>query len=272
MKPAILKSIAVITVLAMSISLPLAAQESVSSPTHYYVTNLGTLGGSASNGYGGVNNRGWVTGDANLAGDQTEHAFLWRDGVMTDLGTLGGLNSSVSTPVKDDKGQVVGAAQSATEDPLGEFWGAAYFCTAASCEGWQNLQLGFIWQDGLMTELPPIGGKNSEAFGVNNLGQVVGMAETATQDPNCIPPQVLDFEAVIWGPTPGQIQELPVLPGDSIGAALAINDKGQVVGLSGMCAVPTSFAPGVHAVLWEGHSDLPWRLWRGDEQQCSRHQ
>ena len=42
-----------------------------------------------------------------------------------------------------------------------------------------------------------------------------------------------------------------MLPGDSIAAALAINDKGQVVGLSGICVVPTSFAPGVHAVLWQ---------------------
>lgn len=255
MKAAPLKSIAAITALAtLPISLQLAAQDVPAPNTsqiRYSVISLGTLGGSASNGYGGANDRGWVTGDANLAGDQTEHAFLWRDGVMTDLGTLGGPNSSVPTPVKDDKGLIVGAAQSATVDPLGEFWGAAYFCTANNCQGWQNLQLGFIWRNGVMTELPPIGGNNSEAFGANNRGQAVGIAETAVQDPGCIPPQALDFEAVIWGPKPGQIEQLPVLPGDSIGAALAINDKGQVVGLSGICALPTSVAPGVHAVLWE---------------------
>jgi hypothetical protein len=102
-----------------------------------------------------------------------------------------------------------------------------------------------------MSELPPIGGNNSEAFGVNNRGQAVGIAETAVQDPSCVPPQVLDFEAVIWGPKPGQIEELPLLPGDSSGAAVAINDKGQVVGLSGSCSVPTSFAVPSHAVLWD---------------------
>ena len=255
MKAALLKSIAAITALAtLPISLQLAAQDAPAPNTsqiRYSVISLGTLGGSASNGYGGPNDRGWVTGDANLAGDQNEHAFLWRDGVMTDLGTLGGPNSSVPTPVKDDKGLIVGGAQSATVDPLGEFWGAAYFCTAVNCEGWQNLQLGFIWRNGVMAELSPIGGNNSEAFGVNNRGQAIGIAETAILDPNCVAPQVLDFEAVIWGPKPGQIEQLPVLPGDSIGAALAINDKGQVVGLSGICVVPTSFAGGVHAVLWE---------------------
>lgn len=254
MKAAVLKSVVAITVLAMPISLQLAAQDAQSAKAtqiHYSVINLGTLGGSASNGYGGVNDRGWVTGDANLAGDQNEHAFLWRGGVMTDLGTLGGLNSSVPTPVKDDKGLIVGAAQTGTVDPLGEFWGSAYFCGAGNCQGWQNLQRGFRWRNGAMAALPTLGGNNDEAFGVNNRGQIVGMAETATQDPSCVSPQVLDFEAVIWGPKPGQIQVLPALPGDSIGAALAINDKGQVVGLSGICAVPTSFAPGVHAVLWE---------------------
>ena len=31
---------------------------------HYTVINLGTLGGSAANGYGGVTNSGWVSGDS----------------------------------------------------------------------------------------------------------------------------------------------------------------------------------------------------------------
>lgn len=257
MKSFALKSIsAAVAVAILPISLQLYAQnvQSGVAQIHYSVIDLGTLGGTASNGYGGVNNRGWVTGDANLSGDQTEHAFLWRDGIMTDLGTLGGLNSSTAFPIKDDRGFIMGTAQTSTLDPLGEFWGAAFFCTAVNCQGYQNLELGFLWQNGTMTALPTLGGNNSEAFGVNNVGEVVGMAETATQDPSCIPPQVLDFGAVIWGPKPGQIQELPVFPGDSVAAALAINDNGQVVGTSGVCAVPTSLALGIHAVLWQNGS------------------
>lgn len=115
---------------------------------------LPTLGGTARNGYGGPNNLGWVTGDANLAGDQCEHAFLWRDGVMTDLGTVGGLNSSVSFPVKDDRGLITGVAQTAVFDPLGEFWGAAFFCGTVPCEGYQNLEVGFLWQDGVRPRCP----------------------------------------------------------------------------------------------------------------------
>jgi probable HAF family extracellular repeat protein len=262
MKATLLKSIAAIAALAaLPISLQLAAQDAQSAKAiqvHYSVINLGTLGGSASNGYGGPNDRGWVTGDANLAGDQNEHAFLWRDGVMTDLGTLGGPNSSVASPVKDEIGLIVGFAQTATVDPFGEFWGATYFCTALNCLGWQYLQRGFVWHDGVMTALPTLGGNNDGALGANNLGQVVGVAETAMQDSNCIsavpgilPRQQLDFSAVIWGPEPGQIQVLPAFPDDSVAAALAINDNGQVVGTSGVCEQPGFLAFGRHAVLWQ---------------------
>jgi probable HAF family extracellular repeat protein len=42
----------------------------------------------------GLNNKGEVNGVATLLGDTAQHAFLWRDGVMTDLSTLGGPNSN----------------------------------------------------------------------------------------------------------------------------------------------------------------------------------
>ncbi len=253
MKSVALRSIstaAVVAILLISHQLYAQNVQSGAGQIHYSVINLGTLGGSASNGYGGPNDRGWVTGDANLPGDQNEHAFLWRNGLMTDLGTLGGPNSSVSFPVKDEIGLIVGLEQTATVDPLGEFLGAAYICTTGSCQGFQNLQRGFVWQNGVMTALPTLGGNNNGALGVNNRGQIVGAAETVIRDPNCAPPQVLDFEAVIWGPQPNQIQTLPVFPGDSVAAAVGINNKGQVVGTSGMCAFP-SFALGVHPVLWQ---------------------
>jgi len=83
--------------------------------------------------------------------------------------------------------------------------------------------------------------------------QVVGWAENSTQDPNCIAPQVFDWEAVVWGPKPGEIHELPPLSGDTIAGAVAVNDRGQVVGGSGPCA---PVAPGPHAVLWQDGSPI----------------
>jgi probable HAF family extracellular repeat protein len=109
-----------------------------------------------------------------------------------------------------------------------------------------------------MTPLPTLGGNNGWVVGfngaVNKRGQVVGIAETATRDPNCIPPQVLDSEAVIWGPKAGEIHELPLLPGDSVSGAAAINDHGQVVGGAGPICGPPSTAGSLHAVLWRDGS------------------
>lgn len=229
-----------------------AAHETLAAKqVRYAIINLGTLGGTASNGFGGPNNRGWVTGDANLAGDQNEHGALWRDGAITDLGTLGGLNSSVPFPVKDDRGLVVGVAQTAEVDPLGELWGNTFVCTSAVCQGSENLVRGFLWKDGVMTALPTLGGNNNGALGVNNRGQIVGGAETANQDPNCVSPQLLDIRGVVWGPRPGQIEALPTFPGDPASVALAINDEGQVVGTSGQCQGPPSGLAFQHAVLWQ---------------------
>jgi probable HAF family extracellular repeat protein len=49
------------------------------------------------------------------------------------------------------------------------------------------------------------------------------------------------------------MQELPPLPGtdDTTTAATAINDKGQVVGISGICDVAVGRFSARHAVLWE---------------------
>jgi hypothetical protein len=57
--------------------------------------------------------------------------------------------------------------------------------------------------------LPTLGGNNGTVGQINNLGEVAGIAENSTRDPECPPgvaftgtgPQVLDFEAVIWGPS-----------------------------------------------------------------------
>jgi probable HAF family extracellular repeat protein len=232
------------------------------TPPHYTVINLGTLGGIQSNGYGGPTNNGeWVSGDAYLPGSRTEHAALWHRDVtgkfvVTDLGTVGGLDSTTGFPQKNDIGLIAGQSQGSRIDPLGEYWGVAETCVNGSspCKGYKNLEFGFRWQNGVMTKLPPIGGNNSSATGDNNLGQVAGWAETATQDPNCVAPQVLDIKAVVYGPS-GEVQQiLPTFPGDAAAYAADINDNGDVVGLSGTCGTPDTTALGVHAVVWRNGS------------------
>jgi len=231
---------------ALAITASMDAQEQkIEKPQQYTFTDLGTLGGPTSTA-NGINNKGWVTGVSDLPGGTTVHGFLWQEGsTMKDLGTLGGPNSGVFWPVKDNRGLIAGYSETSSTDPLNEnFCG---FGPAHTC-------LGFLWQKGAMTPLPTLGGNNGFATGVNNRGQVVGTAENGTHDPSCIAPQVLDWEAVVWGPEEGEIHELPPFPGDSIAAAVAINDKGQVVGGSGPICGPVSTAGSLHAVLWQDGS------------------
>jgi probable HAF family extracellular repeat protein len=211
----------------------------------YQVRQLGSLGGTASAG-NGINDRAWVVGASNLAGDQTTHATLWRDGTTVDLGTLGGPNSAVLWPVKNNSGLIVGVAETAETDPLGEAWSCSFFFPSAT----GHTCLGFVWQDGRMRPLPTLGGNNGFATGVNNLGQVVGWAENTVHDATCNAPQVLQFRAVLWDIRTGLVRELPPLPGDQVSAATAINDRGQVVGISGTCDKAVGRFSAAHAVLW----------------------
>jgi len=102
-----------------------------------------------------------------------------------------------------------------------------------------------------MTPLPTLGGNQGFATGVNNSGQVVGWAETPVHDPTCNTPQVLQFRAVLWEPRKGTKRELRPLPNDSTSAATAINDAGQVVGISGECDIAVGQRSAQHSVLWE---------------------
>jgi probable HAF family extracellular repeat protein len=227
-------------VAALAMPVRLAAQDQQGHKQEhprYRVTDLGTLGGTFSEVVA-VNNRGLVAGESTLPGDQNEHAFLWQKGVMTDLGTIGGPNSvAPEAHPLNERGAIVGYSDTSMPDPNGED-----FCS----DGTHLICLPFVWQKGVMTALPTLGGNNGAAGGINDRGQVVGFAENATQDPTCPPPQVLDFQAVIWGPKKGEIQELPPLPGDTESNAIGINDNGQVVGTSGNCS---NFP--IEAVIWQ---------------------
>ena len=149
---------------------------------------LGSLGGTNCCLVIEINNRDWVDGTSNLAGDHNFHPFLWVDGQMTDLGTLRGPNASAGG--LNDRGDVtVGGSDTGIPDPLGEdFCG---FGTFQVC-------LSYVWHEGKRALIPTLGGNNNDVNTINNRGQVLAFAETASPDPTCTPPQVLGFEAFIW--------------------------------------------------------------------------
>lgn len=217
--------------------------------TMYDVSNLGSLDGTASAG-SSINNAGLIAGYSNLPGDGTMHATVWRAGQLTpiNLGTLGGPNSAVLWPVKNNSGMIVGIAETAEMNPLGENWSCSAFFPG---DPTGHICRGFVWEDGVMKRLPTLGGYNGFATGANNRGQVVGWAENLVEDPTCNMPQVLQFRAVVWETNHTTVQELPPLPGDTVSAATAINDRGQVVGISGICDNAVGRFSARHAVLWE---------------------
>ena len=216
--------------------------------TQYQVSDLPGLGGT-SNGGNSINDQTWVSGYARLP-DRNRHAALWRNSLLTDLFTLGGPNSSVTWGVKNTAGIIVGISQTADPEPLGEAWSSAAFYSTPNNVGYINL--GFVWENDQMRGLLPFsGGDNSFATGANNFGQAVGWAENGVHDTACLSPQVLQFRPAVWTLGPDNIQDLPLIPGDSSGAATAINDIGQIVGISGICDQAVGRHTAKHAVLWE---------------------
>ena len=123
--------------------------------TAYTVTDLGTLGGTYSNGFG-INAAGQVVGVSDtILYKTTEHAFLYSNGMMTDLGTLGGTNSFGNGI--NDAGQVVG-------------W---------SYTTGNQVQDAFVSSNGVMSDLNTLIDSNSgwqltSAQGINNNGQITG--------------------------------------------------------------------------------------------------
>jgi len=237
-----------ILLIATSCGLLIASQQS-----QYTITDLPSLGGQ-NNRANSINNRDWLAGYSNLSGNQMRHAALWRDGALTDLGTLGGPNSATTWSVKANSGIVAGISQTSTPDPLGEAWSSAAFYPGATGTGYINL--GFVWENGTMRGLPTLGGNNGFATGANSRGQIVGWAETAVHDATCVPPQQLQFLPVIYGKQPNAISALPLSAGDTSGAATGINEQGQVVGISGICDQAVGRYTAKHALLWEKNGKI----------------
>jgi probable HAF family extracellular repeat protein len=183
------------------------------------------------------------------------HAELWRDGTAISLGTLGGPNSAVAWPNRNDHGVIAGIAETAESQPLGEQWSCAlavFFFAAPD----GHVCRGFVWRNNVMQELPTLGGANGFATGINNSEQIVGWAENTSKDATCNQftntHQVLQFEAVMWLAEDGRFKaiELPPYPGDLDGAATAINQRGEVVGISGICDGAVGGATAEHMVVW----------------------
>jgi probable HAF family extracellular repeat protein len=102
------------------VTAPSASEAVLQATATYQIAKLPSLGGTLSRGMA-INDRGIVAGWSNRA-DGLRHAALWRDGVITDLLTLGGPSSTVAWPGLNDQGTVVGISQTTDVDPFDEDW------------------------------------------------------------------------------------------------------------------------------------------------------
>ena len=247
-----LATLAVCSFAAAPPRLPAQPASSAGGSGAFTVYDLGTLGGTVSSG-NAINNLGWVLGNANLPGDRVTRATVWIDGMKFDLGTLGGENSVSEWPVHNDRGVISGFAETSEIDKLGEAWSCSAFFPTTT----HHVCRGFRYFEGSMTALPTLGGTNGYAAGVNARGDIVGWAENTVHDSTCNPPQVLQFEAVLWRPN-GKIEVLSPYPGDSDGAATAVNAEGDAVGISGTCDNAVGAGTAKHALIW--HNGVPKKI------------
>jgi probable HAF family extracellular repeat protein len=216
-------------------------------PPRYTVVDLGTLQGGTFSQANSLNDNRLVGGNA-AAADGTQQAVFWSGPFRINIGTPG-LNSGIFGI--NASGQAAINGETTDKDPYNE-----NFCgygTGLQCHA-------FVWQRGVMSKLPTLGGYNSTIGNINARGEVIGATETAVRDSTCptktvagTGPQLFDYEAVVWGPKAGDIRQLKPLSGDTIGMALWINDKGQAVGASGTCSnsSPPPLAFGPRAVIWD---------------------
>ena len=114
-------------------------------------------------GVRGMNDRGWVVGESSLAPDNLRRAALWRDGVLTDLGT----NSFSNAFDVNERGEIVGVL----DDPTGR-------------------RRPFFWADGVLTRLEHVEGFFTAEPRINDRGDIAAFFSTGEGD----------LRAALWRP------------------------------------------------------------------------
>jgi probable HAF family extracellular repeat protein len=212
--------------------------------------DLGTLGGPNSwdNPFGGeINDRGELVGYSETSVPDPDgedvcgfgtglicRPFLWKNGHMSALPTLGGNNGQASA--MNNHGQITGFAENGIVDS-----------TCPPNKTNNRIQLPVLWENGKAQALPTlIGDTDGEANAINDLGQAVGNTGTCGGATN---------HAVSW--ENGAASQL--FDYGTFALAFGINNQGQIVGMVGSPDTPTFYA-----ALWQNGAITNLRTLPGD--------
>jgi len=180
---------------------------------HGAVQDLGTLPGGTESFAFAINDNGQIAGIGNngvpdqflgpafFKWSTQVRSFIWQNGALHDLGTLGGPDTVMAW--LNAKGQVAG--DSYTND------------TPNAATGVPTMHP-FLWQNGQMHDLGSLGGTASATFWLNDNGEVVGQGNLVGDH---------TYHPFLWDGT--QLRDLGTL-GGAYGSAGHINDEGDVTG------------------------------------------
>jgi probable HAF family extracellular repeat protein len=191
-----------------------ASSEGSASSRKYRITDLGTLGGTASFGLG-INNRGQVVGNSRTgAGSRPLLAFLWKNGAMTSLGSLPGSTFSRAFNINN---QDIAVGEAFTPSP--------------------EVSRAVRWKDGIISDLGTLGSASGAvANDINARGEIAGVS---------------GGRAVVWD-NRGRIRDIGTISEQAAATSRgnAINGDGSVVG-SSQTDILSEFGSRVsHAFLW----------------------
>lgn len=164
------------------------------------VTDLGTLVPGGGTAAGALSERGQVVGTADAAGG-FDHAYLWENGVLTDLHDFQVLQGRVSSAWDvNEAGQIAG--------------GGDYVADLL------DYQIATLWDHGVVVNLGKLAGEESWARGINDHGVIAGGALNGS----------LENVAVMW--KDGALIELNPLvspPGWHLLIANDIDNAGRIL-------------------------------------------
>ncbi len=191
--------------------------------TNGVMTDVGTLPGEEWSDCRDINNLGQAICNSSPSIEPSS-AFLWDNGERVDLGDLAATPDTTGYAVNDAT-QIVGFSRVGVEKLHAFLWEGSVL-RDLTAEGLpaaivrdinasgQLVAAGYLWDHGVVVELPTLGGPTSDASGLNDQGLVIGGADNAEGLPR----------AALW--VDGEVYDLAGL---AFARPVAINNCNEIL-------------------------------------------